>query len=293
VTRDRSRSLLPPGGGVRLFLALVLGAAPAAAQVSVDLHALDQLNGGRTPPPKAAPKSGNTRQAAPKEPHPKPAKKSETARRKPAEQAPAAAQTPSLGAPPPTAAPPPPVVAAPAVPPAAAPPAAILPSGPPPNVRLSPLTPEVPAGKPTPPAEPAVAADAAGAAASTAEGLRVTFGNGRAELNPATESAIKDFAQKAPKTENASINVLAYAAGTQEDPSTARRLSLSRALAVRSVLMAEGVASTHIYLRALGSAGGDGPPDRVDLSVMGANTPTGPATSATSATPASAPGAPK
>ena len=51
----------------------------------------------------------------------------------------------------------------------------------------------------------------------------------------------------APQTESDSFNVMAYAAGTPEDPSTPRRLSLSRALAVRRVLMADGVASARIY----------------------------------------------
>ena len=65
--------------------------------------------------------------------------------------------------------------------------------------------------------------------------------------------------------------MVAYAAGTPEDPSTARRLSLSRALAVRSALMADGVTSARIYVRALGATGGDEAPDRVDLAVMGGN----------------------
>ena len=71
--------------------------------------------------------------------------------------------------------------------------------------------------------------------------------------------------------DNTSFNVVAYAAGTPEDPSTARRLSLSRALAVRSALMADGVGSSRIYVRALGATGGDAAPDRVDLAVMGGN----------------------
>ena len=58
----------------------------------------------------------------------------------------------------------------------------------------------------------------------------------------------------------------AYAAGSPEDPSTPRRLSLARALAARAVLINEGIASTRIYVRALGSAADDGPADRVDLS---------------------------
>ncbi len=79
--------------------------------------------------------------------------------------------------------------------------------------------------------------------------------------------------QSAPAGDTTSFNVVAYAAGTPEDPSTARRLSLSRALAVRSALMADGIGSSRIYVRALGATGGDAAPDRVDLAVMGGNTP--------------------
>ena len=69
------------------------------------------------------------------------------------------------------------------------------------------------------------------------------------------------------------FNVLAYAPGKADDPSTARRISLSRAMAVRSALVADGVPSARIFVRALGEQYGDGPPDRVDISVTGANAP--------------------
>jgi len=88
--------------------------------------------------------------------------------------------------------------------------------------------------------------------------------------------------KSAPSGETTSFNVVAYAAGTPEDPSTARRLSLARALAVRSALIADGIASARIYVRALGAVAGDSEPDRVDLAVLGGNAP--------SAVPASAPG---
>jgi hypothetical protein len=65
------------------------------------------------------------------------------------------------------------------------------------------------------------------------------------------------------------FNVVAYAAGIADDPSVARRVSLSRGLSVRAALMADGVPSTRIYVRALGASGGDAPPDRVDLTVLG------------------------
>ena len=64
---------------------------------------------------------------------------------------------------------------------------------------------------------------------------------------------------------NVDLNVYAYAAGVPDDASTPRRLSLSRALAVRAVLISEGIASTRIYPRALGATATDPPPDHVDL----------------------------
>ena len=63
------------------------------------------------------------------------------------------------------------------------------------------------------------------------------------------------------------MNVVAYAAGKPDDPSTARRVSLSRGMAVRSVLLDSGVPSAQIYVRALGATASDGPADRVELVV--------------------------
>jgi hypothetical protein len=53
-------------------------------------------------------------------------------------------------------------------------------------------------------------------------------------------------------------------------------------LAVRSALIADGVSSARIYVRALGATGGADAPDRVDVTVLGGNAP--------AAVPASTPG---
>ena len=111
---------------------------------------------------------------------------------------------------------------------------------------------------------------AVSAALPNAGGLTVTFGSGQADLSPSSAEAIQGLVKKAPSGDSTSFNVVAYAAGTPDDPSTARRLSLSRALAVRSALMANGVGSSRIYVRALGTPK-DGEADRVDLTVMGGN----------------------
>ena len=46
-------------------------------------------------------------------------------------------------------------------------------------------------------------------------------------------------------------------------------MSLSRALAVRSYLIEQGIRSTRIDVRALGLAGDSGPLDRVDVVLLG------------------------
>lgn len=98
------------------------------------------------------------------------------------------------------------------------------------------------------------------------------FAKGQSDLSPASADAIKQFAKGAPNTDATTFNVLAYASGDPDDPSVARRLSLSRAIAARDALLADGVPSARIYLRALGAQPGDGGPlDRVDIAVMGAN----------------------
>jgi outer membrane protein OmpA-like peptidoglycan-associated protein len=97
--------------------------------------------------------------------------------------------------------------------------------------------------------------------------VRLVFEEGKTELTPADEAAIQDLARAIPAPAADSINVVAYAAGKADDPSTARRLSLSRGLAVRSVLLASGVPSAQIYVRALGSTPSNGPADRVELIV--------------------------
>lgn len=61
------------------------------------------------------------------------------------------------------------------------------------------------------------------------------------------------------------LRLLAYAGGATQTPSQARRLSLSRALAVRAYLIEKGIRSTRIDVRALGNKSEGGPPDRVDI----------------------------
>ena len=244
-----------------LVLTALLGttATPALAQVTVDLHALDALPGVK-PAPDAPHRAAR-----------KPASRSATAKsRQPAQSQPAEAAptpvAPSVATAQPAA--PQPLTPAPAA--APAPPPATLPTAAPPTIALAPVAPPQPESA-APPPPPPISDNSATAATSNGAGLRVTFVAGQADLSPSSAAAIKQLVATAPPGPNTSFNVAGYAAGTPEDPSTARRLSLSRALAVRSALMADGVNSTRIYVRALGAASSDEPADRVDLAVLGGN----------------------
>ena len=139
----------------------------------------------------------------------------------------------------------------------------------PPAIAAIPPAVAVPVARPPPPTSPPVAAGAPGEPSPIPGGVRVTFGPDRADLNGATLQALRDFARTMKGNEQETVNVVATAAGTADDPSTPRRLSLSRALAARSVLVNEGIASTRIYVRALGTNGPEGPADRVDLIASG------------------------
>lgn len=218
---------------------LLLTAGPALAQVTVNPNALNSLSTGE--PNHAT----TTHHAAPHRVyHPPPRRPVEHhveahhAPTKPApEQHPApAAAAPAPGTTHPTQAGPPP----PFVPPPQAP---AIPTTPPAAAVLPPVV-VVPHPLPPPPPVP-VTATAPGTATKLSDGVRVTFGADRADLNPGTEFALQDFA-KVVKDQPVAINVMATAAGTQDDPSTPRRLSLSRALAVRAVLINEGIPSPRI-----------------------------------------------
>jgi outer membrane protein OmpA-like peptidoglycan-associated protein len=164
---------------------------------------------------------------------------------------------------------------------AAAPPAPApqpdLPEGVPDTALINPIAPpEPPVGAAPPP--PPVSDTAATTAAPTTSGLRLTFAPEQSDLSPESSASIRQLTAAAPGGDSTTFNVLAYAPAKADDPSTARRISLSRAMAVRGALVADGVPSARIFVRALGEQYGDGPPDRVDIGVTGGTASPGSAT---------------
>ncbi|MGH7079357.1 MAG: OmpA family protein [Acetobacteraceae bacterium] len=92
-----------------------------------------------------------------------------------------------------------------------------------------------------------------------------------ATLNPTTLHALQSLAADAAERHAPSVTVAAYAARDPSDPSTPRRLSLSRALAARAVFREAGIPSERIYVRALLIAEqGSAPVNRVDVTLAAA-----------------------
>lgn len=97
--------------------------------------------------------------------------------------------------------------------------------------------------------------------------LRIDFLGASTRLTPDAERRLGSLAATMMKSDGR-LQLKAYAGGTVETLSSARRLSLSRALAVRSFLIEQGIRSTRIDVRALGRAEDDGPPERVDIVLL-------------------------
>lgn len=151
-------------------------------------------------------------------------------------------------------------------PPAAAPPAPEMREEPAPSEPAV-ETPPTPALTPSPtgPAPPAPVQTASRPDVITEQpSFRVLFDDKSAKISDAARTPLEELSSKMKESENLRVQLLAYAEGTAETASQARRLSLSRALAVRSFLINQGVRSTRMDVRALGNKAESGPTDRVD-----------------------------
>ncbi len=98
--------------------------------------------------------------------------------------------------------------------------------------------------------------------------LRIAFDGGSAKLPDEAKADLEALARALAEDSRLRLQVKAYAASTKDSASRARRLSLSRALSVRSYLIGQGLRSTRIDIRALGDKAEGGPADRADLLVV-------------------------
>ncbi len=245
-----------------LLAGMIVAAAPAAAQVTTSQQALDALGSDRPAPVTHAPPRPPFRHRAVVQPAQRPVARG--VRMRAASAHPPAATIPS-------GPPPPPVFRAPVI-----------------NVPLHP--------SPPPPPVPVVPT-ATGRATPLADGTRISFGIGSADLNPETTQALHGIAARLRASPATRIDLDAFGSASADDPSTPRRLAFERGVAARAVLINDGIASTRIYVRVIGAAPAatDGaPPDRIDLlpspAVPGA--PVGPAPASPGATPGAPPAEP-
>jgi outer membrane protein OmpA-like peptidoglycan-associated protein len=119
------------------------------------------------------------------------------------------------------------------------------------------VTPAAPAEGTTPPAE-------SGGALPTGA-YRILYTGESDDVPAAANGDLDKIAQDLLANQDKRIQVMSYAAGTEDTESKARRKSLARGLAIRSYLIKAGVPSTRIDVRALGNKAEGGPADRVDI----------------------------
>jgi len=129
-----------------------------------------------------------------------------------------------------------------------------------------------PAAQPKPIAKPVGKKQVAALPPATRPGKdgvvsRINFTGASTRLSPEAKQQLQALAGRISAAGDR-LQLKAYAGGTGDSSSSARRLSLSRALAVRSFLIQSGVRSTRIDVRALGRAADSGPPDRVDMILL-------------------------
>lgn len=150
---------------------------------------------------------------------------------------------------------------------ASAAPPGVPPAPPPPAVIPPPFVP-VQLHPPVPPGEVKPVAEAKNSVQTLPDGgTRVLFAGNSADLNPAALDALRALGKTLATRTDRRVILVAHATLPGDDISMPRRISLARALAVRSILINAGVATTRIYPRALGrpDPGDTAPADRLDI----------------------------
>ena len=254
-TTPRSRLYVAPQGGQSNIQLRKPGTAPtrsASAQSASRPPAPAQVASA----PPAAPKPAAptpVQQAAPEPPKAAPAP-TQTASAPPAPAAPASAPAPA------TPAAPEPTASAPAAPPAPAAPTAPVPSAPPaPAIANAPSAASAP--EPTEQASAPTSAPADGPS-------QVLFNADNTKLSADGQAVLDGVISALQADDKSRVQLMAYAAGEDLSSSKARRISLSRALSVRSYLIEKGVRSTRIDVRALGDKADGDQKNRVDVNMI-------------------------
>jgi len=96
------------------------------------------------------------------------------------------------------------------------------------------------------------------------ETTTLDFDAGASDLSAGNSQSLRSLGEAMSSNPALRVQLLAYASDPEKNASRSRRLSLARALAVRTYLIDAGIDSTRIEVRALGDQNDGGAPDRVD-----------------------------
>jgi len=143
-------------------------------------------------------------------------------------------------------------------PPAPEPPTTSMAPPPPPTVAKAPEPAEVPK---------AVAAANAGIEIQPGLAARVKFSETATKIPGESKDRLRALAEGVRDRADLRLQLMAFAGAEGLSASKARRMSLSRALSVRSFLIENGVRSTRIDVRALGNKTSEKPANRVDINI--------------------------
>jgi len=145
-------------------------------------------------------------------------------------------------------------------PPAPAPPAPVKTEAPPPPPKVA--TAPKPAEAPK-----TVAAANAGIEIKPGLATRIEFAETATKIPGESKDRLRVLAEGVRDKADFRLQLMAYAGAEGLSASKARRMSLSRALSVRSFLIENGVRSTRIDVRALGNKTSEKPANRVDVNI--------------------------
>jgi outer membrane protein OmpA-like peptidoglycan-associated protein len=98
--------------------------------------------------------------------------------------------------------------------------------------------------------------------------VRVVFDLDASSVKQTAREELVTFAEDFQRR-SGRLELRGYAGPPYDTSSNARRLALKRALAVRRVLISNGVKAERIHVRALGGTSDSGPQDRVDVKLFG------------------------
>jgi outer membrane protein OmpA-like peptidoglycan-associated protein len=144
----------------------------------------------------------------------------------------------------------------------------------PPSIAKPVVTPPAQPAPPQPPKAsapppPVTASAATTAAPALAHLTSVRFPQGRSEIPTEGQDQLNTLASQVAANPKLRLQLVAYASGAGDDAVAARRLSLARAVQMRSYLIAKGVPGLRMDVRALGNRNDDGgPADRVDVVIL-------------------------